>query len=60
MFAQFFLFGSRFWNIQLSQFQVEFLKCCLEAWSEEVNRKEPEFSMDDACEVLGVSPETIG
>jgi DnaJ family protein C protein 13 len=33
---------------------VALLKACLQAWHDEINRKPSNFSLKDACEVLGV------
>ncbi|TKR92925.1 hypothetical protein L596_007484 [Steinernema carpocapsae] len=36
---------------------VEFLKHCLRAWHDEINQKAPEMSVEEACQILGLSNE---
>ncbi len=45
------------WNIVF--FQIAFLKACLMAWHDEIDKKPPSMSTEEACEILNITPEIL-
>ena len=44
---------ARFPNWEIRE-PVEFLRCCLKAWQDEIDRKPDTMSVKEACELLGI------
>ncbi len=39
---------------------IPFLRACLTAWNEEIDKKPPSMSIDEACQLLGVAIDQLG